>query len=196
MNKTEFLRTLIPKLNDRDQHFAESLCNQEFPLSVKQNQWVDKLIERAQNTGPVQTEKVATEGELAGIVDLINRNNKAKWPKISVFVQEIIIQVSRAGEKARHPGTFNIVELSEPFDKQGNFLGRIYQNGLFETRLLDRRASIASALKEFAQDPGKVAAAYGHKTGHCCFCRLALDDPRSLKVGYGPVCAKNYHLPW
>ena len=40
------------------------------------------------------------------------------------------------------------------------------------------------------------AAAFGHSTGKCVFCRQPLTDDRSTTVGYGPVCADNNGLPW
>ena len=38
------------------------------------------------------------------------------------------------------------------------------------------------------------AAQHGHETGHCCFCNKKLDDEKSVTLGCGPVCAKNYGL--
>lgn len=40
------------------------------------------------------------------------------------------------------------------------------------------------------------AAAFGHDAGQCIYCGLSLDDARSVAMGYGPTCAKNYGLPW
>lgn len=43
------------------------------------------------------------------------------------------------------------------------------------------------------------AASFGHEHDRCVFCYLPLSDDgpdRSVHVGYGPVCAKKYHLPW
>lgn len=40
------------------------------------------------------------------------------------------------------------------------------------------------------------AAAFGHLVGRCCFCSHAIDTPESTAVGYGPVCAAKYDLPW
>lgn len=43
------------------------------------------------------------------------------------------------------------------------------------------------------------AASFGHEHDRCVFCFLPLSDDgpdRSVHVGYGPVCAKKYGLPW
>lgn len=47
-------------------------------------------------------------------------------------------------------------------------------------------------------DASFIAAArrHGHETEHCSFCGLHLSDPQSLEVGYGPICAAHYDLPW
>ena len=55
---------------------------------------------------------------------------------------------------------------------------------------------VNALLTEFEADPAGVAARYGHLTGRCSFCARNLDDVRSVDVGYGPVCAKRYGLPW
>lgn len=47
-------------------------------------------------------------------------------------------------------------------------------------------------------DGDLVAAAKRHAeaTGVCSFCGLELSDLRSVAVGYGPICAVHYGLPW
>lgn len=40
------------------------------------------------------------------------------------------------------------------------------------------------------------ASAFGKLVGRCCFCSHAIDTPESTAVGYGPVCARKYDLPW
>lgn len=56
--------------------------------------------------------------------------------------------------------------------------------------------AVIEHLKRFAADPATFAAEYGRLTGYCCFCHLTLKSERSVAVGYGPVCARNYRLPW
>lgn len=40
------------------------------------------------------------------------------------------------------------------------------------------------------------AAAFGAMTERCCFCAKAIDTPESVAVGYGPICAAKFGLPW
>ena len=78
--------------------------------------------------------------------------------------------------------------------------GSIDKNGVWTP---NRNASpafvemVLDILTAFANDPAGVAAQYGILTGRCCFCHgKKMTAPASKAVGYGPVCAKNYGLPW
>ena len=55
---------------------------------------------------------------------------------------------------------------------------------------------VKDLLQDFSLDPQRVAKASASKLGACSFCGSRLSDPISKKMGYGPVCASNYHLPW
>ena len=51
-------------------------------------------------------------------------------------------------------------------------------------------------LFDLLHDPLQAAKAHAALTGECSFCGAELSDERSKSVGYGPVCAENYGLPW
>lgn len=51
-------------------------------------------------------------------------------------------------------------------------------------------------LSEATKATSEQAAAFGKLVGRCCFCSHAIDTPESTAVGYGPVCAAKYGLPW
>jgi len=55
------------------------------------------------------------------------------------------------------------------------------------------RAILAQIVRPISAEE---AALFGHDAGQCVFCSLSLDDDRSVAMGYGPVCARNYGLPW
>jgi hypothetical protein len=42
----------------------------------------------------------------------------------------------------------------------------------------------------------EVVISTGHATSTCSFCQRLLSDERSLAMGYGPICAQNFGLPW
>ena len=75
------------------------------------------------------------------------------------------------------------------------YYGRVETDGGYQaSRSADD--GITAVLRKFSANPVSVAAAYGRLTGNCCFCRKTLTDQRSTSVGYGPVCAVHYGLPW
>jgi hypothetical protein len=54
-------------------------------------------------------------------------------------------------------------------------------------------------VEEFNADPAGFATKEGKLNGRCVFCFKPIgagDDRRSIEMGYGPVCAAKYHVPW
>ena len=70
---------------------------------------------------------------------------------------------------------------------------RIHWKGINKAALRDE---YIQCLQEFNDNPIEIARAYSSKYGKCSFCARPLSDPRSTEVGYGPICATNYGLPW
>jgi len=193
------LRDALPKLAESDRTFAESLLDQwsSRGLSEKQMAWVTRLIDRATRPEPVDSVLI---GSVEPIVSLIEQaRSRLKWPAILLGDGETELRVSVAGPQSRSPGAVNVTSIERGADGKRSWFGRIQPNGRFEPAArLDRSEGekIAALLVEFAAAPATVAASYGHRTGHCCFCNLKLDDERSTSVGYGRTCAKNWGVPW
>jgi hypothetical protein len=188
----------VTKLNARDQKFANDLIAQfdARGLSEKQMYWVKELTNRANKVAPAPREQIDV-GEFAKMIALFdNAAKKLKSPAVRLFNEEegeIILNV--AGEKARQPGTINVATPGG-YGK-GTWFGRVLKNGALEVSPRNKpSASLIALLTAFAADPAKVAAEYGKMMGRCCFCSKKLTDQRSTYVGYGPVCAENWHLPW
>lgn len=182
------------RMNDSDKKFSLSLADnfkRTGRLSERQWPWVDKLTER-------YTRKQTNLGlkSLRTIADIFaTARGKLSYPKIQFDDTPLghPIKLSICGPKARTPGAINVTDGGK--FKEGAWFGKILPDGTFE-QSRDCTPEIVRFLMLFAQDPAKFAAEYGCKSGRCCFCRLGLTDPRSTKTGYGPVCAKNYGLPW
>jgi hypothetical protein len=193
------LQQNLSALPERDQAFASSLLTQAAGrgLSVKQLHWVTVLAQRATGQGPA---KVAV-GSIAKVVEMIaTASAKLKFPAILLANAEVgTIRVSVAGPASREPGSLNVTSSDKGADGRRKWFGRVTKAGVFEpgNRLsADEAQAVGKTLVAFAEDPEGVAAAYGHKTGACCFCGIALTDGRSLAAGYGPVCAGNFGLAW
>lgn len=186
----------VSSLREADQKFAMSMVEQyrrKRQLSPKQWRWVSTLTERAINGYPAP--QVENVGDFTGVIALMGRAAMSlKYPKIRLQdAQGRHVVLAVAGKRAKAPGTVNVTD-GLPFG-QNTWYGRIDKDGSW-TRSRAADDVIGSLLTSVAQDPAGTAARHGKLTGNCCFCNRALEDARSTEVGYGPVCAKNFGLPW
>jgi hypothetical protein len=194
------LRDNIANLVIRDQSFAQSLLGQldRQGLSNSQLFWLNKLSEKATATPEPEREKTKV-GDLKGIMGLFDKAQEhLKFPAIVLAVRADEgyneYRLSVAGDRARVPGSINVTNTDKP---QSTWFGRILQTGEFEASPRDATpANLIPGLARFAADPARVASESGRLTGRCCFCNKGLTDERSTEVGYGPICAKHYDLPW
>jgi len=119
-----------------------------------------------------------------------------KYPKVRLALRDLSeIVLSRAGERARQPGTINVTNGGRFGESDNCWYGRIALDGTFQESR-DCTDEIAELLVDFSGDPAGIAAEHGKLTGNCCFCGRKLSDERSTDVGYGPTCASNFGLVW
>lgn len=192
--KIDALFLVRDALSAKDQEFATSLINQadRRELSDKQMFWVEKLT--ARGNGEQAEPKAEQVGDMAGVIALFDKAKKhLKYPAIVLRASsEITLRFNVASAQARVPGSVNVVNYGSRA-----WYGRVQTNGRFEPSTGNPApAEVVEAIKRFACDPAGVAAEHGRLTGNCCFCNIPLTDERSTAVGYGPVCAKNWGLPW
>jgi hypothetical protein len=118
---------------------------------------------------------------------------RLKYPHINLRTSGAVVVLRLAGAKSSQPGSVTIT--SEGSFHTRTFYGRITGTGeLQPTRAVT--ADVIALVRRFNDDPIAVASECGRITGNCSFCRLALSDPRSTALGYGPVCAEQWKLPW
>lgn len=176
--------------------FAKSLVNcfdQRGSLSPKQAPWVDKLIERAAKPAPAVEQ---LDAKVAGVFRLFEKASDAglKHPKIRLETEEgQYLVFARCGARSRYEGQVQITD-GGPFGAN-KYFGRINEAGQLQAGR-DMNGDVQATVKALATDPARTAAVYGKRTGECCFCGLGLTDGRSVLVGYGPVCADRYGMPW
>lgn len=184
----------IPKLSQGDRSFATNLYDswKRGRLSDKQSYWIGVLLKRAAGGGqPAPTVQI-------GAVDRIRRMfdtaaTKLKFPKIWLGTPASPIRLSIAGPTSKNAGSI-VVTDGRPYGVN-RYYGAIDRNGQMKPGR-DLTPAISAELTALANDPEGKAAEFGRLTGHCCFCNAALTDDRSIDVGYGPVCAKNFGLAW
>lgn len=211
----EAMQNAPATFSDKNRKFSADLLqnSKRRTLSDKQIYWVKELTKRALAIPAVV--KTSVIGDMAGIKKLFaNVASKLKYPKITLSYVPAngvtgyngptyngpaykYLVIKQAGPNASQPGTLNI--SSEGGYGSAIWYGRIQDDGTFEQSRntgIQISEEIIDRLIAFAKDPAKVAAEHGKLTGRCCFCNKHLDDERSTDMGYGPVCAKNYKLPW
>lgn len=183
----EALRKVLPALPAKDQSFAQSLLDQfdmRGSLSEKQAYWVDKLA-----AGPAP-KREDVKIDVSGVAKLFATAKYKGLKRAAIVIDNMRLSV--AGQNARVPGSINVTDGG---DFEGRtWFGRIVGDVFQPSR--DCTSAVIENLKAFAANPVAHAAAHGHATGACCFCNRELTDERSIAVGYGPICADHYGLPW
>lgn len=127
--------------------------------------------------------------------------SRIKWPKVRLQTADgTTIVLKRCGAASAHAGAINVVSAEKVWNAylqqdSAQWFGRINADGtLVSGKAMTQ--SILTALTALAADPAGVAAAYGKQTGNCCFCSTPIETKESMAVGYGPICAEHYGLPW
>ena len=173
-----------------DNNFAQSLVSQYLNkgyLSDKQIFWVNKLAQEKNikpDNNSVELGKIAQLFQSAAA--------RLKSPKITIAVNGVTVKLSLAGQNSRYPGSIHITD-GRPYGAN-TYYGRI-TNGIFWPTNSCNQA-ILDILGQLNGDPIATMQAYGVRSGNCGFCNKQLTDERSIVVGYGPICAKHWGLPW
>lgn len=77
----------------------------------------------------------------------------------------------------------------------GKLIATIRANGQEDVRWPIKEVYIPM-LEQIEKDPIAAATLSGKLTSCCSFCSKQLTDERSVVLGYGPVCAEHWGLPW
>lgn len=188
----EKLRSVLDRLPDKDKPFALSLLQSvaKYRLPTpKQEHWLNELYNRAINPPPKP--KGEEVGSLARLVSMFTTaKTTLKFPSIRFQTKDgKPFKISPAGEASQNKGWLYV--------KSGqDYLGKISPDGEYFQARSCTTEGVAEAIRDFAANPEGAASAYGHSVGQCCFCGQGLTDGRSVKVGYGPICADKYGLAW
>jgi hypothetical protein len=188
------LQGLVFQLPADKRDFAMSLAGARCP-SEKQVAWIDRLIAMAEGKVEPKPEPTKVEG-LGAVVALFDKAAaKLKWPKLTFDQVEVGVelQLSRAGERAKQPGSVNLTD-GQPYGFN-KWYGRVERDGTFVASR-DCPETLVPFLNRLAGDTANVARLYGLRSGHCCFCNTKLTDERSLHAGFGATCAKNWGMPY
>lgn len=160
--------------------------------------------------GPKRYLDDAIEELMAAGFEVLDKAPEKATPK-GTAVARIAALFAKASEKLQAPKVIFGTEAGKVVlsqSKNPKWAGTIWVgNGVFRgpqygrivngeyLRGKDASQEIVDAILAFDADPEATAKAYAKRVGSCSFCARTLVDPRSLAVGYGPICAENYGLP-
>ena len=162
-------------------------------ITLRQRSWLHKLAVDAGTPKP-QAKQEPTCFGLTGVVTLLYRAAAhLKFPKLTLDRDGQLLRLSIAGPKSKYAGSIMVTD-GKVFPNNIWF-GTIAEDGSF-TPSRSATTFVIDSLVQLNADPAGFARRYGKDTGSCCFCSRELSTPESLAVGYGPVCAEHYGLPW
>lgn len=185
----------LERLDGSSRTFAQSLLSQysrRGSLSPRQWPHVTALIERAARpaatpAGVGHALPVAGLATLQGVFG--NATRAGITPGIRATINGARLRIAAPSRRSAYAGRpILFVRLGD------TYAGRI-ENGAFLPRSATG-ADALPALQTLLESPLGTLAQIGRATGTCCYCARELTDPRSVSMGYGPVCAENYGLPW
>lgn len=167
-------------------NFEKDLISKRRVLSPKQSAWVHVLAEWTANPRKQKT----CSDTFPRVLDMLTKAREAgkKFPKIKLDVdgKRVVLSLARNGK-------VNVTDGKPFFENQ--WYGAIQPDGIFRTAR-DAGSHILSTLRALEADPVAVATQHGVATGECCFCARELSTKESRSVGYGPICADRFGLPW
>lgn len=154
-------------------------------VTDRQHAYVDSMLRTAEG-GPRSARSPLDLKRINAMFDTAAAN--LKRPFVNFLVDGREFRLSQAPATGKNPGSLYL-------KAGGTYAGKVSPEGAFSPAR-EAPAGLVEALAAFAANPTAAALAYGQATGVCCFCARALTDARSVEVGYGPICASRWGLPW
>lgn len=139
-------------------------------LSEKQVAWIHYLAtEHLKN----ELEQETVEPQFLPIVEKMYNAVKGKVRRFQVRLPGFTLSTGR----------YNNVYIYE----NGRYAGKITEKGHLEGNVSD---DVKNLLEDANDNLLQLAKIYGHESGCCSICGRTLNDPLSVQMGIGPVCAK------
>jgi len=170
-----------PKASD----FARDLAS-KASLSPKQEAWLHVL------TRWIKHPKTQPSSGLAfpAIQALLQKgfDSGRAFPKLRLRVDGERIVLARSGA-----GKINVSDGAGY--AHGQWFGAIQLDGTWRGGRA-KSTLVMETLANLEQNGIAFLNSNGIETGECCYCNSPIETDESIAVGYGPICAKRYGLPW
>lgn len=182
--------------------FASSLLSQKDHLSPKQLAWVHKLaidswsaswnaspVNASGNVAPFNAPSPPPK-RFPNISRMFSQvSPRLVNPVITLNLEGMELQLKKlASDHVKYPDEIVLYVNTQ-------FYGWITKDGEYHP-FTTENSIVTQALAEMENNPVAYAVTYGKRTGCCCFCNRHLTTDASINMGYGPVCAKHYNLPY
>jgi len=129
-----------------------------------------------------------------------NAKRSLKYPKLQYPFEKQMIEFSLAGEKSKNPGAIYITNGQKY--PTGKYYGKLFKDEeakklrFIWNEKIPRTEDLTAIIRAIAANPVGMCSMIGQQYAHCCFCGLELTNKNSVTVGYGPICAEKWGLPW
>lgn len=77
----------------------------------------------------------------------------------------------------------------------GEYMGLVTKEGKLQIKD-NVSLHTRNAITAIFENPVYEAIQHGRHHSNCCFCGTTITSKDSLQVGYGPICAEKWGLPW
>lgn len=167
-------------------------------LSPKQADWLVFLAQESINRSakPAATVPASTLANVKPLFDLFARAHlNLKYPRLRLMdAKGRLVVVKLSGPGSKNCGSLNVTNGEKYGDAGAVFYGYVHQDG----GVTIKDQGVLDLLTALASDPAGVAASQGLASGSCVFCGKSLSDSEagSSEIGFGPVCAAHWNLPW
>lgn len=165
-------------------------------LSAKQTEWVNKLLN---DVIKLEEQQPANERNCIFFQTALVKDSMRIRLSYTMADIEGSLTIKRATTNSNKGNLFVTFNAN---NMDSIYVGKILPNGFF------LRASSFNFVEDFNKIMEYLASVtdkdcliteakkYALKTNNCCFCKRELTDEISVKVGYGPICAEYFGLPW
>ena len=102
--------------------------------------------------------------------------------------QEVRVSIA---EKAKFETFFNYLYITA----DSEYVGKVTKDGKMHVKTTDDVLA-EFLVRDFNEHPVPYLVHYGKTHAYCCFCGTQIRTKESLAVGYGPICAEKWGLPW
>lgn len=186
----KYLKANLHTLTQRDRNFAMSLLSafDKGIATASQRDWIATLARRIRDNAPQTYPRIRA---------MMMHAHSAGVEKVKIRLRDVTLSYSALRDTVYVNDPVRTYVSKKDGTERKVLYGTLDGAATFRASPFVDQAlipGIKDTLKHLDDDPHKAARLEGHATGRCCFCARRLDNPESVAVGYGPICAEKYGL--